>query len=127
MYQSRLDKRNNIFYSDMIKRPGVQRSGAFVLRNDGRILVEAGVEGVEVLLVELILCDAEALAEALVVDDLALAQELDGLADIGIVDQPQDIVVGRARLLFCCTVVCANFFGFVRSVGDSGRKIKTPS
>jgi len=43
-------------------------------------------------------------------DNLALAEELDGLADVWIVDQPQDVVVGRARLLLCCTFVSANFF-----------------
>ena len=78
------------------------------LGHDGG-LVERGIKGVEVLLVELILRDAQAFAEALVMDDFALPQELDGLADIGIVDQPQDVVVGRARLLLCCTFVSANF------------------
>ena len=32
--------------------------------------------------------------------DLALAEEFDGVADVGIVDEAQDIVVGDARLLF---------------------------
>ena len=73
------------------------------------MLIEGRIEGVEVLLVELILGNAQAFAEALIVDDLAFAQELDGLADIGIIDQPQDVVISSARLLFCCTSVCANF------------------
>ena len=74
------------------------------------MLIKRGVEGVEVLFVELILCDTQAFAETLVVDDLALTQELDGLADIGIIDQTQDVVISSARLLFCCTFVSANFY-----------------
>ena len=73
------------------------------------MLIKGGVEGVEVLFVQLILGNAQAFAETLVVDDLTLTQELDGFADIGIIDQPQDVVVSSARLLFCCTLVCANF------------------
>ena len=73
------------------------------------MLIKGGIEGVEVLFVELILGNAQAFAETLIVDDLAFTQELDGLTDIGIVDQTQDVVISSARLLFCCTSVCANF------------------
>ena len=78
------------------------------LGHDGG-LVERGIKSVEVLLVELILRDAQAFAKALVMDNLAFAEELDGLADIGIVDQPQDVIIGRACLLLCCTFISANF------------------
>ena len=40
------------------------------------------------------------IAEALEVIDLALAEVFDGVADVGIVDEAQDIVVGDACLLF---------------------------
>ena len=73
------------------------------------MLIKRGVEGVEVLFVELILCDTQAFTETLVVDDLTLTQELDRFTDVGIVDQTQDVIVSSARLLFCCTLVCANF------------------
>ena len=39
-------------------------------------------------------------AEALEVVDLALAEEFDGVADVGVIDEAQDIVIGHARLLF---------------------------
>ena len=39
------------------------------------------------------------LSKALVMDDLPLAQEDDRVADIGIVNQAQDVVVGGAGLL----------------------------
>ena len=41
----------------------------------------------------------QAIGEALVVNDLALAQELDGIAHVGVVRQTQNVVVGHARLL----------------------------
>ena len=75
------------------------------------MLIKGRIEGVEVFLVQLILGNAQAFAEALVVDDLALTQELDGLADIGIVDQPQDIVISSACLLFCVHRMCKLFGG----------------
>ena len=62
-------------------------------------LVEGGVADVEVLRVEVILRDAEGVAEALIMHDLALAEEFDHVVDVGVVGQTQDIVVGRARLL----------------------------
>ena len=49
----------------------------------------------------MLLRDAERFTEALIVHDLALAQILDGIAHVGIVTQPQNIVVGDSRLLLC--------------------------
>ena len=49
----------------------------------------------------MVLRDAERVAEALIVHNLALAQEFDRVADVGIVDKTQDVVVGRTRLLLC--------------------------
>ena len=49
----------------------------------------------------MILRDADGVGEALIVNDLALAQIFDGIANVGIVGQTQDIVVGDACLLLC--------------------------
>ena len=38
--------------------------------------------------------------------NLALAQELDGVAHIGIIRKAQDVVIRDPRLLFCCN--CEN-------------------
>lgn len=62
-------------------------------------LVEGRIEGVEVFGIEPVRRDAQALAEALVVDDLAGAQELDRVAHVGVVGKAQDVVVRHARLL----------------------------
>ena len=50
----------------------------------------------------MILRTAERISEALVVHDLAGAQKTQGVADIGIVDQAQKVVVGDSCLLLCC-------------------------
>lgn len=73
-------------------------------------LIKTRVISVEVLVVEVILNDTECIAEALEVDDLALAQEADRVGDVVIVAEAQDIVVGFSRLLLCCEVL--------RQVGD---------
>ena len=44
-------------------------------------------------------------AESLVVDDLALAQELQYIAHIPVVDEAQEVVVGYARFLLCCIFI----------------------
>ena len=51
--------------------------------------VKRGIERVKILAVQMILRDAKGIAKALVMDDLALAQILDGIAHIGIVDHTQ--------------------------------------
>ena len=62
-------------------------------------LIEGGVAGVEVLGVEVILGDSEGIGEALIMHDLALAKESDDVADVGIIREAKDIVVGGSRLL----------------------------
>ena len=62
-------------------------------------LIEGGVAGVEVLGIEVILGDAEGIGKALIMHDLALAQEFDDVVDVGIVREAKDIVVGGSRLL----------------------------
>ena len=56
----------------------------------------------------MILYRAQGVAEALEVYDFAGTQELDRLAHIGVVDQAQQVVVGRAGFLLCCNPASAN-------------------
>ena len=65
-------------------------------------LVKAGVIGVEILVVQVVLDHAHTFPEALEVDDLALTKEADGITDVGVIAEAQDVVVGGAGLLFCC-------------------------
>ena len=90
------------------------------------LLVKRGVKGVDILAVEFVHRKAQRIAEALVVNDLALAQELDGIADVGVVDHTKDVVVGHARLLLWCnhirtnfSEIPMNFYGNIPCSGDS--------
>ena len=89
-------------------------------------LVERGIISVKVLVIEVILNDAQRIAEALEVVDLSLAEELDGVADVGIVDEAEDVIVGDARLLLWCnhirtnfSEIPMNFYGNIPCSGDS--------
>ena len=70
-----------------------------VVKSFKAILIEGRVESIEILGIQLIRRKAHALAEPLEMDYLPCAQEFDRVADIGIVDKPQDIVVRLSRLL----------------------------
>ena len=58
----------------------------------------------------MLLSPSEGIAESLIMNDLTLAQILDGIAHIGIVNETKDVVVGYASLLFCC--YCINTICF---------------
>lgn len=66
------------------------------------LLVEAGVDIVDVFFVQPVLDQPQSLAEALEVDDLPGTQKFDDVVDVRVIGQPQDIVVGDAGLLLCC-------------------------
>lgn len=61
--------------------------------------VVGGIAAVEVFRIQIFLHRTECLAEALEVDDFPLPQELDGIPHIGVVTQPEDVVVRGACLL----------------------------
>ena len=77
--------------------------GAFLL------LVEAGVDIVDVFFVQPVLDQPQSFAEALEVDDFPGTQEFNDVVDIRIVGEPQNIVVGDAGLLLCCDRVRTTF------------------
>ena len=62
-------------------------------------LVKLGVKGVEVFSIQAVGGNAESITESLIVNDLAFAQVLDGVAYVGVVYQAENVVVGDARLL----------------------------
>lgn len=65
--------------------------------------VELRVAGIEVPGVERILHLAETFAEALVMDDLPLPEIADGLQNIRVVHQAEDVVIGGAA--FCSAAI----------------------
>lgn len=62
--------------------------------------VEFWIERVEIPAVKFFLYNAETLAKTLIVHDLALSQEADGITDFRIFDQTENIVVSCTRFLF---------------------------
>ena len=73
-----------------------RKSPAFVLTNG-----IFGIECVEILLIELLLRSAKDIAESLEVHYLTLTKKLDNVADVGIVGETENVIVGDSRLLLC--------------------------
>lgn len=65
------------------------------------MLVEGGIARVEVLGVHFIGGKPQAFTKPLIMDDLTFPQEFDWVADIWVVYQAQDVVIGGPGLLFC--------------------------
>ena len=86
--------------------------GSFTCAGSGRncigrvaFLIKARVESVKVLCIEIILRNTQRVAEALEMHDFTLAQELDRIADVRVVDQPKDIVVRKPGFLFSSEIL----------------------
>ena len=62
--------------------------------------VDGGVHAVDIALIQLPAQQFDGFAEPLEVDDLPFPEELDYIVDIGIIAQPQDVVIGHPGLLF---------------------------
>ena len=62
--------------------------------------VKARVKGVEILAVEPVGQQPQVLAKPLIMHDLARSEEADRVDHVGVVAEPQDIVIRRPRLLF---------------------------
>lgn len=63
--------------------------------------VERRVAAVEILGIQVVLHLPQCFAETLEVHDFPLPQELDRVADIGVIAQPENVVVGAPCLLLC--------------------------
>lgn len=93
----------------------------------GFFAVEGGVIEIKIaFIVHLILCDPQAIAEALKMHDLTGAQEADDVLDVRVIGKAQDVVVGEARFLFWCnhirtnfSEIPMNFYGNIPCSGDS--------
>ena len=67
--------------------------------------VKGGVERIEIFRIQMLAHLTERLAKALEMHDLALAQEFERVAHIRIVDQAEQVIIRRARLLLCCNCI----------------------
>ena len=64
--------------------------------------VKFRIDGIEILFIHPGLCDFQCFPEALEVCDFALTKELDGIANIGIVYQTENVVICGTCFLLCC-------------------------
>lgn len=71
---------------------------------------ESRIDRVDIALILLFADHVQRLTETLIVDDLALAQEADDIAHVGIVNELEDVVIGDTRLLLSCHIL--------RKIGD---------
>ena len=74
------------------------------------LFVEGRIGKVYIFLIHALLGQGNRLTKALEVDYFSLTQESDHIIDIRIVGQAEDIVIGKAGLLFC--------YDFVRTTLD---------
>lgn len=65
------------------------------------MLVERGIARIEVLGVHFIGCKSKSLSKSLIMDNLTLTQEFNRITDVRVVDQTQNVVVGRPCFLLC--------------------------
>ena len=78
------------------------------------LFVESGVCKIDVLLIHAFLGQRDGLTETLEVDDLPLTEEADHIVDVRIIGEAQNIIIGKAGLLFCRDLVRTTFSAFAR-------------
>lgn len=80
-------------------------------------LVEGRIHIIDVLFVHLVLGQPQRLAETLKMDDFSGSEEPDDVADVRVVGEAEDIVVGHAGFLLWCDLVRETLAG---SLGNKG-------
>ena len=79
---------------------GMQPRGEKKLFRIAAPAVKGGIGEVDVLTVHPFLCKLDRLTETLKMHDLAFAEKTDHIGDVGVVREPENIVVGDAGFLF---------------------------
>ena len=79
------------------------------------VFIKARVPTVEVLFVSLILCDSESFAESLIMHELSFAKKSNSIANVGVINHSEDVVIGNSCFLLCCYVIF--FFLMIASPG----------
>ena len=68
-------------------------------------LVKGRVAGIEIFGVQIILSYAHSVGKPLKMHNLPLSKELDRITNVGIVNKPQNVVIGRSGLLLSSQVL----------------------
>jgi len=71
------------------------------------VFIKLRIPAVEVLFVCFILRNSKCFAEALIVNYLAFTEEADCIANVGVIDQSEYIIVCYPCFLLCCYVIGA--------------------
>ena len=64
--------------------------------------VKSGIESIEILCIQLVVCETKCFSETLEMHDLPRTQEFDYIVDIRVIRQPKDIIIGHSGFLLCC-------------------------
>ena len=86
------------------------------------VLVKGRITAVKIPGIEMILDISKPFSKSLKMHDLAFTQEPDRVADLGILDKTQDIVVCCAGFLLCCN--CERTTYYVEQTGQAAFQIK---
>ena len=65
------------------------------------LFIKARIHRIKVFAVKPILRDAQRIAKPLIVHDLTLAEVFERLANVGVIDETDEVVVSHARFLLC--------------------------
>lgn len=80
-------------------------TGLFYTKSFLIYFIKGGVPTIEVLCIGIVLCDSDCFTETLIVCQFPLPQELNGIANIRVINQTQNIIIGNPRFLLCCNFV----------------------
>ena len=79
------------------------------------LFIKTRIHRIKILRIQPVLRDAQGIAKPLIMDDLALAEVFERLANVGVVDKTDEVVVGHARLLLCYYHVFATKLSLVKA------------
>ena len=79
--------------------------------------IDRRIHKIHIPAVEFLAKELDCFAKSLEVDNLTLPEESDHIVHIGIVREPEDVVIGRASLLLCCNGKSATFANKINPIG----------
>ena len=79
--------------------------------------VKAGIKGVKVFGVHVVLGNADRFTESLEMNQFPFPQKPDGIFHIGVIHQTENVVIGDSGFLFCCN--CERTTYHVKQIGQA--------
>lgn len=94
-----------VFYEAISKDKREKCAGSVRFAAISLRYVKFRIEGIKIPGIQMILYDPQRFTEALEVNYFTLAQKTDGVADLWILDQAQNVIVSGAGFLLCCNPI----------------------